>query len=97
MSYHDKLSRESDVISRTVNNDDDVITKFNLKLNRDDSEDCPITKLLLMMHVIHFLIKLHYINLSDGSCDDDKGARPKIIGFLKSAPTTTIVKEVKKC
>lgn len=54
MSYHDNISRESDVISRTVNNDDDVITKFNSKLNRDASEDCPITKLLLVIHVIHF-------------------------------------------
>ena len=96
MSNHDNISRVNDVIPRTVNNDNDDITEFNLKLNRNDSEDISITKTGINDSFNTVFSKLNNINLSDGSCGDDKGAHPKTIYFLKSTLTTAIGEEILK-
>ena len=83
-----------DVIPRMVNNDNDDITEFNLKLNRNDSEDIYITKTSINDSFNTVFSKLNDINLSDGSCGDDKGVHPKTIAFLKSTLTTTIGEEI---
>ena len=82
MSNDDNIRLVNKVVSRTVNTDDDVISEFNTKINRNDkdahtvmSDSCGLV-----------FNTLNKINKSDDSCGDDNDKSPQLIEVYN--PTT---------